>query len=221
MSMTPQDRPAARRRGRRPGPSKTRGKILDAARTCFARDGFAAATIRKIAEDAGVDASLVMQFYGTKDELFAAVMSISPAMLSRYTDAFKGPKHTLGERVARAFFEVWEGDPQDSDPMLAILRSSVSNKRATALLRGFLEARYTVALGVENAIRVGIASSMLVGVMVGRRILQMPTLVNEEIESLVALIAPALQAILAADCGACGTRPKALAARPSRLSSTR
>jgi hypothetical protein len=83
--------------------------------------------------------------------------------------------------------------------MLAMLRSAVSNKQATVQLRGFLQARFTAALGIENAVRVGIASTMLVGVVVGRRILQMPALVNEEIESLVALIAPALQVILVGD----------------------
>jgi len=192
MSKVLRDKPATRRRGRRPGPSKTRDVILDAARTCFAKNGYAAATIRQIAEDAGVDAALVMQFYGSKDELFAAVMSMSPGVLSRFADAFKGPKHDLGERVARVFFGVWEGDPKESEPMLAMLRSAVSNKQATVQLRGFLQARFTAALGIENAVRVGIASTMLVGVVVGRRILQMPALVNEEIE-------PALQVILVGD----------------------
>jgi AcrR family transcriptional regulator len=72
--------------------STTRQAILDAARTRFAQDGYASATIRKIAADAGVDTSLVIQFFGTKDDLFAAVMSISPEALSRITSAFEGPE---------------------------------------------------------------------------------------------------------------------------------
>jgi AcrR family transcriptional regulator len=202
MSKAPRGEPAARRRrrrrGRRPGANKTREVILDAARTRFARSGYTGATIRKIADDARVDASLVMQFYGTKEELFAAVMSITPGALSRFGDAFEGPKQSLGERVTRAFFGVWEGDPQDAEPMLAMLRAAVSNEQATAQLRGFLQARLVAALGAENAVRVGIASSMLVGVVVGRRILQLPALAKQETETLVALIAPGLQAILTA-----------------------
>src|SRR5579875_3984404 len=102
--MTPTRRSAdAGRRGRRPGTNTTRQAILDAARARFASDGFAATTIRGIAADAGVDASLVMQFFGSQNELFAAVMSISPGALSRFGTAFEGPDDYLGERVVRAF----------------------------------------------------------------------------------------------------------------------
>jgi AcrR family transcriptional regulator len=187
---------AAPRRGRRPGATKTRAAILDAARARFARSGYAGATIRQIAEDAGVDASLVMQFYGSKEELFAGCMSITPRALSRFALAFEGPREALGERVARAFLSVWEGEPEDAEPMLAMLRSAVSNEQAAVQLRGFLQSRLTTALGPENALRVGVASSMLVGLVVGRVIVQVPALVEAEPEALIALIAPALQAIL-------------------------
>lgn len=189
----------ARRRGRRPGPNRTREAVLDAARACFARNGYAGTTIRQIAEDAGVDASLVMQFYGTKEDLFGACMSITPAALSRFAAAFEGPEESLGERVARAFFGVWEGDPADAEPMFAVLRSAITNEQAALELRGFLQARVTTALGPEKALRVGVASSMLVGLVVGRDIVRVPSMVEAETEALVALIAPALQAILTGD----------------------
>ncbi|MFG2677375.1 helix-turn-helix domain-containing protein [Streptomyces sp. NPDC048445] len=86
-------------RGRRPGQSTTRQVVLDAARARFAADGFNATTIRRIAADAGVDAALVMRYFRSKDELFAAVMSISPDALARLAGAFEGPEHSLGERV--------------------------------------------------------------------------------------------------------------------------
>ena len=189
-------KPTGRPRGRRPGATNTREAILDAARTQFAKNGYTGTTIRKIAEDAGVDASLVMQFFGNKEDLFGAAMSLSPGALSRFAEAFEGPPEFLGERIARAFFGVWEGEPQDSEPMLAMLRSAVTNEQATIQLRGFLQARLTSALGAENALRVGVASSMLVGLVVGRDIVQVPALVEAETESLVALIAPSLQVIL-------------------------
>jgi AcrR family transcriptional regulator len=185
-----------RRRGRRPGASQSRQVILDAARGRFAKDGYAGATIRKIADDAGVDAVLVMQFFGSKDELFAAVMSITPSALSRFADAFDGPEDSVGERVTSAFLGVWDGDPQDSEPLLAMLRAATSNEQATAQLREFIQARISAALGSDHAVRVGIASSMLVGLMVGRRIVQVPALVGQDTESLVAIIAPALQEVL-------------------------
>lgn len=86
---------------RRPGTASTRHAVLQAARARFAGDGYAATTIRHIAADAGVDPSQVMQFFGSKDELFAIVMAIPPSALHRFAIAFEGPEEHLGERVVR------------------------------------------------------------------------------------------------------------------------
>lgn len=192
------------RRGRRPGTSGTRQAILDAARTRFADDGYAAATIRKIAADAGVDAALVMQFYKSKEDLFAAVMSISPAALLRIAHAFDGPEQTLGERVTRAHLALWEGDPKDSEALLAMLRAAISTPQAAAQLREFIQARLLNQIGRrlrndhDTTVRSGLASSMLIGVIVGRHIVQVPALSEEDLESVIRLVAPAIQTILTA-----------------------
>jgi hypothetical protein len=62
---------------------------LYAARARFVRDRFAVTTIRRVAADAGVDASRVTQFLRSKDELFAAVMTAPSAL-----DRLKGPTST-------------------------------------------------------------------------------------------------------------------------------
>ena len=62
------------RRGRRPGTSSSRQAILDAARARFAEDGYAMTTIRKIATDAGVNPALIMQFFGSKEDLQLATI---------------------------------------------------------------------------------------------------------------------------------------------------
>ena len=191
--------PAPKRQGRRPGSNQTRQLVLDAARTRFAEDGYAGTTIRAIAADAGVDSSLVMQYFGSKEDLFGAVMSITPHALSRFAEAFDGAENGLGERVARAFLEIWEGDPADSEPLLAMLRAAMSNEQASVQLRDFLQARITGLPGhgaKEAALRIGLASSMLVGLTVGRRIVRVPALADASAESLIHVLAPALQSIL-------------------------
>lgn len=190
------------RRGRRPGPGDTRKDVLEAARTRFARDGYAATTVRRIAAEAAVDPALVIRFFGSKAGLFAAVMSIPTSALARMADAFDGPEDALGERVTRAFLDVWEGDPQESEPLLAMLRSAVSTELAAVQLREFIQARLLEALSPKlrnaegAALRAGLASAMLVGVIVGRRVVQVPTLVAEGRDAIVALVAPAIQAVL-------------------------
>ncbi|MCZ4098678.1 TetR/AcrR family transcriptional regulator [Streptomyces sp. So13.3] len=192
---------AAGRRGRRPGTSTTRQAILDAARARFAADGFTATTIRRVAVDAGVDASLVMQFFRSKDELFAAVLSIPQDALTRFSAAFEGTDDHLGERVVRAFLDVWEGDARSSEPLMAMLRGAIVNDQANGLLREFLEERLLVdaltSRAVDDAtLRVGIASSMLVGLIVGRGVVGVPTLTGADREALIALAGPAVQSIL-------------------------
>ena len=193
---------SASRRGRRPGTSTTRQAILDAARVRFAGDGFTATTIRRVALDAGVDASLVMQFFRSKNELFAAVMSISPDALARFAIAFEGPDEHLGERVVRAYLGVWESS-EDSEPLIAMLRGAIVNEQASEQLREFIQARLLDGMAARRAdhddaaLRAGLASSMLVGIVVGRGIVGVPILASADIETIVALVAPAIQSVLA------------------------
>jgi AcrR family transcriptional regulator len=143
-----------------------------------------------------------MQLFGSKEELFGAVMSITPTALARIAGAFSGPENGLGARVTRAFLDVWEGDPSDSGPLLAMLRGAITNDQAATQLREFIEARLMTELRPElradptARVRVGLASSMLVGVVVGRRLVQVPTLLDVDSDALVALIAPAMDAVL-------------------------
>src|SRR3984957_14907186 len=172
--MTAEGRPVSvSRRGRRPGTSTSRQAILAAARARFASDGFAATTIRRVAADAGVDAALVMQFFRSKNELFGAVMEISPEALARLRTAFEGPDDQLGDRVVRAYLGVWEGAPQDSEPLMAMLRGAIVNEQANTQLRDFIQARLLDGLKVrasrpvdhdDAALRAGLAASMLVGI---------------------------------------------------------
>ena len=45
---------------------RSRAAILVAAREHFARSGFAGATVRAIAQDADIDPSMVMRYFGDK-----------------------------------------------------------------------------------------------------------------------------------------------------------
>lgn len=201
MSDTSGTGVTTRRQGRRPGTNTSRQLVLDAARTRFSSDGYSGTTIRKIAGDAGVDPSLVMQFFGSKEKLFASVMSIDPSVLETMTQSFDGPLESIGERVARAFVKVWDTDRTESEPFLAMLRAAISNEHGEAQLREFIQARLIHATGArlgnqpDAALRVGLASSMLIGIVVGRRIVKVPALVQEDPETLIALVGPAIQAL--------------------------
>lgn len=199
MTMKEQPPPTVRR-GRRPGSGSTRAAVLDAARARFARDGFAATTMRLVAADAQVDVSQVMQFFRSKDELFAAVMAIPASALRRFNTLYEGPDEHVGERVVRAFLTAWEGVPEESEPLMATLRGAIVNDQARDQLRGFIQARLLAGTsarpGSDAALRAGLATSLLMGLVVCRRIIGVPVLVGAAAEEVVRLIAPAIQQVL-------------------------
>lgn len=192
--------PTTSRVGRRAGSASTRATVLAAATARFAQDGYTATTIRGIAVDAGVDPSQVMQFFGSKDELFAAVMAIPPSALRRFDAAFDGPQAHLGERVVRAFLEAWEQEPAESKPLMAMLRSAVGNEGANTRLRDFIQARLMhnsdQSDGEERALRAGLAAAMLVGVITSRQIVKVPAVRGADHATVIATVGPAIQTIL-------------------------
>ncbi|KQO60060.1 TetR/AcrR family transcriptional regulator [Curtobacterium sp. Leaf261] len=186
--------------GRRPGAESTRTTVLAAASARFASDGYAATTIRRIATDAGVDPSQVMQFFGSKDALFAAVMAVPASALARFDTAFDGPSEHLGERVVRAFLEAWEAPGEESEPLMTMLRGAVVNEEANTQLREFIEARLEHGAGAvdhdHRALRAGLAAAMLVGIITSRRIIGVPTLVAANHDRIVETVGPAIQSVL-------------------------
>jgi AcrR family transcriptional regulator len=101
---------------------------------------------------AGVNVAQVMQFFRTKDELFAAVMAIPASALERFGALNEGPDDRLGERVVRAFFLAWEGIAEESRPLMATLRGAFVNDQARDQLRGFIP--MLVAAEPEELVRV-------------------------------------------------------------------
>src|ERR1700689_1469841 len=67
-------RPGSRAEQRR----RTEARILDAAAQAFFSAGYDRTTIRAVASAAGVDAGLVMHYFGSKQELFRRVIDAAP-----------------------------------------------------------------------------------------------------------------------------------------------
>ncbi|WP_330174328.1 TetR family transcriptional regulator [Streptomyces sp. NBC_01498] len=199
---------APRRRGRPArtdadtGPG-TRERILTAARKEFADRGYDKASVRGIAKAAGVDPALVHHYFGTKEEVFGAAIEVSfepalvlPALLT-------GGKEGIGERLARYFISVWE-NPASRAPLLAILRSALTNEAAAALLRKFVLRRLLERIAVEldvpdPTLRAELAASHMIGIAFLRYVLKAEPLASVETEEIVRRVAPTLQRYLAED----------------------
>lgn len=199
--MTKPSEEETSRLGRRFGPNTTRDEVLRAAQIRFARDGFEATSIRKVAADAGVDPALVMQFYKSKDGLFAASLVLSDETKERIAAAFDGPEDKLGESLTYTFLSLWE-ESADSSALMATLRGAASNAYAAEQLAIFVQARLVSAIGpkfghgLEGAKRAGIAVSMLMGLVVTRNMVGVPLVADMSRENVAKTVGPLVQAIL-------------------------
>jgi AcrR family transcriptional regulator len=185
------------RAGRRPGGPDTRGEILSAARAEFAERAYDRASIRGIAGRAGVDPALVHHYFGTKEQLFLEAMEIPFAPPDVAGEIFAGPMDGAGERAVRTFVAVW-GDPVRRTPILAMLRSAMSNEAAATLLRQFARrsilSRVVAGLDLpDRELRVEAAVSHLVGLALMRYVIKLEPLASISDDELVVLVGPVIQ----------------------------
>ena len=197
--------PARRGPGRRPGESGTREAILAAARRRFASVGYDRATIRSIASDAGVDPALVHHFFGTKQALFQASVSLPfspgdvlPTLLADSMD-------TVGHRLVRLFVSTWD-EAHDRSPIMALLRSAVADEAAARLTREFIAEEIlgpvAAALGGDDApLRASLAATQMVGLALARYVVGVEPLASADVDLLVAAVGPTVQRYLTGDLG--------------------
>jgi AcrR family transcriptional regulator len=187
---------SAKRSGRRPGPTTTREAIAAAARRHFAELGYDRATLRAIAGEAGVDAALVVRFYGSKDALFRDVMALPPAVADAIGGLADGPKATVGRRLADVVVAMLE-DPRSRAVVVGRIRSASSNPDAAALVRETVTrdvGRLVAALTVdEPEIRAVLVGSQIVGLALARHVVQVEPLASLPAADLVDYLAPVFQ----------------------------
>src|SRR2546428_1542082 len=121
------------RTGRRPGPGRTREKILAAARSQFAKSGFESTTIRGIAAGAHVDPKLVLHYFESKEGIFQAAMDFPFDPAQAIPELLRPGLDGLGVRLARFFIDIW--DSPAGVRAHPILRPEVTSVSAPAPMR--------------------------------------------------------------------------------------
>lgn len=197
----------ARRVGRRPGRQDTRGGIVAAAREVFAERGYDGASIRQIAASAGVDPALVHHYFGTKEQLFLAVVQppVNPADLVPRIVA--GDPAKLGERLVTTFISMFES-PVTAPAFEALLRGAFANRLSGKLIREFFAVQIirrvvreldAVIDAAELPLRANLAASQLLGLAATRYILKFEPIATVPRETVIAAVAPTLQRYLTGD----------------------
>ena len=190
---------AKQRTGRRRGATGTREGILRAARGLFARRGYDGASIRAVASRAAVDPALVLHFFGSKADLFAASLQL-PFELSELEQVLSGNRGAWGRRIATFYLKrVFH---ERAETVQSLLRSSVTNPEAAAILRRMIESTALVVFerrfdGPQAKLRGELVASHMMGLFLARHILALEPVASASDAQLVDLVAPALQQYLA------------------------
>ncbi|MEO3891139.1 TetR family transcriptional regulator [Nonomuraea sp. B5E05] len=173
---------------------RTEGRILDAARALFAEVGYERATIRAIARSAEVDPALVMQYFGSKQELFQQSVRVAAA-----SDTDEGAEDVV-ERLLGALGVKLGEMPQGS---LAMMRSMLTHPEAAASARQVLGAqidRLAESIPGEDArLRAALITTVMVGVTVGNQLLELDELRGVPPEEIARLLRPSLRALTGPD----------------------
>ena len=186
-----------KRRGRPPGSSDTRDRILVNARKLFACNGIDKTSIRSIAAAAGVDSALIHHYFGTKQQLFVAAIRIPVDPMVVLGPVREAPVEELGRLIPSLLLPLW--DSEMGAGLIATLRSLLAGSDVS-LIRSFLEEVITaeVAPRVDNPpgtgrLRVQFVASQLVGVVVARYIIGLEPFASLPAEQIADTIAPNLQ----------------------------
>ena len=198
------------RTGRRPGASGTREAILAAARRAFAEQGYQHATIRDVARLAEVDPALVHHYFGKKQELFVAAVRLPVNPVEQLVAVLGEEPDQVGRRLAETFLSIWDHAAGQS-PLLALIRSAVTDEQAAAMLREFIteEVLGPIArrLGSPDArLRATLVGSQVVGLIMLRYIIRVEPLASAPADQVAAAVGPTLQRYLTGDIAATPAR---------------
>lgn len=171
---------------------RTKATILAAARERFAEAGYEGATIRAIATAADIDPSMVMRYYGSKEQLFAAAAEFD----LRIPDFSDVPTEDLGAALVGVFLDRWECD----DALIVLLRSATTNTEAAQRMQEIFAAQLRPAIAALNPAdaprRAVLIASQMLGVALCRLVLKLPPIVEMSHAELASWLGPTLQRYL-------------------------
>ncbi|MGD0067794.1 MAG: TetR family transcriptional regulator [Streptosporangiaceae bacterium] len=171
---------------------RTEARILDAATQLFLAAGYERTTIRAVASAAGVDAGLVMHYFGSKQGLFRRVIDAAPVPeVSRTPEqATEQILATLADRLA--------SEPAAS---LTLLRSMLTNPEAASVIsEGMTRYQTQIAQAIpagDASLRAAIISAIILGVTVSRHLIKSDELATADPAQVISLLRPGMTSLAA------------------------
>jgi AcrR family transcriptional regulator len=145
----------------------TAQRILKAAQIEFGEHGLEGTTVRMIAQRAGVDPSLVIQHYGSKNDLFAIATQLH--------------RDSTDDDVAEHLLEVLDVRLDELPPETrALVRSMLTAPEAASAMKDFLDERVANLAramdGGDAELRAALTVSSILGLTIARHFLRLDAL---------------------------------------------
>lgn len=132
--IDPSRDPEQPQKRKRNGPA-TKQAILDAALDAFCAHGYDGVGLREIAASAGVTAVLANRYFGTKEELFSAVVDVAFSG----DNPFSGDLAALAEGFAKMLVNKTRQPGDAPDGLLLLLRSAANQPAAEILKKAIVK----------------------------------------------------------------------------------
>jgi AcrR family transcriptional regulator len=175
---------------------RTEACILQEARRLFAEEGFERATIRAVAARTGVDPALVMQYFGSKEGLFAAAMQGAHGGGTART----APREEIPAAVLHDVLAKFEGTG-DREAAVTLMRNFLTHPEANRIMRDDVLCSVIRDLagtigGTDAELKAALLMSCVAGMTLARYVLELPGLAGASGADVERLLLPALQALL-------------------------
>lgn len=145
----PTDAPRWQRR-----PTERRQEILQAARAVFGEEGFQRATLAQVARRAGVCAGTVSHYFGSKADLFEAMVAEHATQIAGDEALLVGHRGSVRELLHELLGREWRrmNDPGTPELILVVLGEMQSFPQSAQLLfRGLFERSHRVLVAAIEA----------------------------------------------------------------------
>jgi AcrR family transcriptional regulator len=162
--------------------------------------------------------ALVSYFFGSKEELFAAVIDL-PVIAGQLEEVLRDRRAGLGERLVRFYLE--KVFKEQSDAISAMLRTALGDPDDVPTLRTLI--RDTLLQGAARALggttaklRAELVGAQMTGLFISRHLVRVEPLASASVDDVAALLGPTLDPLLRESDGdpKTSTPPKRRGLRP-------
>src|ERR1700759_1304292 len=150
--------------------AQTRADILSAARRRFATEGFERTTLRAIASDVGVDAALVIRYFGSKQDLFATATEFT----IKLPDLSGADPDDIADMLLPRYFAVWDDDKSFLALLRAALRGPVAPDTLNKTLAKHVAPTLMEATPDHHLQRIALTDAFVIGLAATRSVLANP-----------------------------------------------